>query len=175
MLTNRISLRKINLGDTDNIVSWRNKNRVRYNLINKECITKESHINYFHKYIESGKVIQFVIQVIEKDDVIPIGTTLLKNIDNDKKSCEIGLFIGDDNYLGKGLGKESVNATVDYAFKHLHMNQVYLYVYSNNLSAISTYEKCGFIKDISKGNNDLITNMNGGEPLLICMRKKEKF
>lgn len=56
-----VSLRPIELSDTENIVKWRNQKSVRENLFSRELITPAQHITYFEKYIASNKVYQFII------------------------------------------------------------------------------------------------------------------
>lgn len=145
MTINRIvSLRPVKLSDTENIVRWRNQTFVKNNLYSQEELTTEQHINYYHQFIESSKVIQFIISVQKNEKIVDIGTTFLRNIDNHSKKAEFGIFIGEQDALGKGYGKAATKQVLDYAFVRLKLNRVYLTVFSDNISAIKAYETSGF-------------------------------
>lgn len=76
-----------------------------------------------------------------------IGITRLMFIDNDAKTCELGMYIGDLSYRGKGFGKKALVLTLNIAFKKLYLNKVYLKVREDNLGAINLYENLGFEKE----------------------------
>ena len=140
----RVVLRPLSLEDTDSIVRWRNADFVKKNLYTQDELTSEQHIEYFHRFVETQKVIQFIISVQENDLSLDIGTTFLKNIDKHNKKAEYGVFIGEKDALGKGFGKIATKLTLDYAFISLDLNRVYLSVFADNVSAIKAYEKSGF-------------------------------
>ena len=72
-----VVLRPITIKDTPNIVKWRNCNDVKKNLFTQKDITEDQHLKYFHDFIETKKVYQFII-VAEGNDC---GTVFLKNVD----------------------------------------------------------------------------------------------
>lgn len=135
-----IELRKITINDSENVVRWRNNPLVKANLYSQDDLTIEQHINYFHKYIESGLVHQFIIVA----DDVPCGTSFLKNIDLVSKRAEFGIFIGENDYRGKGIGKVGTRKTIEFGFKKLGLCSIYLTVLKDNVAAISSYEAVGF-------------------------------
>lgn len=143
-MNNQIAIRPITIEDTEKIVNWRNSINVRKNLYCQDPLSTGQHINYFHNYIETRKVIQFIIAVIEKGKQKDIGTTFIKNIDFHSRKAEFGIFIGDDTTRGKGYGAQATRLTVKYAFEQLMLNRVYLTVFEDNSMAINAYKKCGF-------------------------------
>ena len=140
MINSNIFLRPIELSDTSKIVFWRNKKSVRKNLL----LTEEQHIEYFDRYILTGKIKQFVIVAEENGKRIDIGCTFIKNIDLHSRKAEFGIFIGEEASRGKGYGAIATELTVKYAFDVLKLNKVYLTVFSNNIPAVNAYIKCGF-------------------------------
>lgn len=142
--TDKVKLRFIELDDTDNIVKWRNKPFVKNNLFTQEDLTPEQHINYFNSRIITGDIKQFIILALNKGEYQAIGTTFLKNIDNHSKKAEFGIFIGDETAIGKKYGSLAVKLTIQYAFRKLNLNRVWLTVFSDNISAIRAYKKNGF-------------------------------
>ena len=139
-----IRLRKLSLSDTANIVRWRNQPEVYQNLFNQQPITEAQHTAYYRKYIETGIIKQYIVESDFDGQTVDIGTTFLKNIDQVSKKAEFGIFIGESSARGRGLASAIVTATLAVAFEELHLNRVYLTVFSSNESAIRAYQKSGF-------------------------------
>lgn len=139
-----VRLRSITISDTNNIVIWRNKDFVRNNLYNRNLLTEEEHIRYYHKYIESGLVKQYIIEV-EANELppTPIGTVFFKNIDRDNKA-EIGLFIGEETFVNRGYGEETLRLSLRLAFLELKLNKVYATIIETNSASKRVFEKTGF-------------------------------
>lgn len=139
----KLELRELSLNDTDKIVRWRNQDFVLENFIDKRLITKESHINYYHSRIETGVVKQFIIVC----DEIDVGTTFLRDIDYESKVAEFGIFIGEKDYLSKGVGSKAAKLIVEFGFEKLNLDRIFLRVLANNTRAQKSYEKVGFHLD----------------------------
>jgi RimJ/RimL family protein N-acetyltransferase len=73
-----------------------------------------------------------------------IGHILLKP--NDKNQLFICFVILDKKFRGKGLIKEMLNLTEEFAAKNFTHEQLWLHVDPNNLPALKTYENFGFKK-----------------------------
>lgn len=76
-----------------------------------------------------------------------IGGVQLKGLDWRNRSTELGLFIGEKEWRGKGLGTIVTHLLLHYAFMTLNLHRVWLRVDSENVAAIRCYEKCGFIRE----------------------------
>ena len=137
-----IELRKLSLLDTLSIVKWRNSIEVKKNLYSQETITEQQHINYFKKYVETGKISQFIIVA----DGVDCGTVFLKKINLEKKDAEFGIFIGEKEYRGKGISSIATQKAIDYGFDILGLKKIYLTVFEDNNIAIKGYLKAGFVK-----------------------------
>ncbi|MDF2840481.1 MAG: GCN5-related N-acetyltransferase [Clostridia bacterium] len=74
----------------------------------------------------------------------PIGTIQLYDLNEQDKSCKLGIRIGDKDYWSKGYGGDAVNTIVEYAFTSMDKYRVDLRVYEFNGRAAHCYEKCGF-------------------------------
>ena len=150
----KVNLRKITLDDTYKIVNWRNQDFVLENFIDRRLISIESHNKYFEKRIISGLVDQFIIVCDGKD----IGSTFLRDIDYVKKQAEFGIFIGEKEYLSKGIGTIACSLILEYGFNILGLEKIFLRVLKNNTRAQKSYLKSGFIIDDSIGNEEEKTN-----------------
>lgn len=141
-MKDEISIRKITIEDTDNILKWRNHPSVKKNFCLQEDLTKETHLNWFHNKILTREVEQFII--IEEASNTPVGSIYLRDIDLKNSKAEFGIFIGEESARGKGYGTVATKLILKYGFETLGLHKIYLRVFTNNLSAIRAYEKAGF-------------------------------
>lgn len=84
--------------------------------------------------------------IIALDTEKLIGNCGLMDLDQINRSAELGIFIGNKEYLSKGYGTEALRLLIDYAFNYLDLENILLKVYSFNERAIRCYEKVGFRK-----------------------------
>lgn len=170
MIKNNVELRKITIEDTENIVKWRNKQEVKKNFCIQEDLTKEDHLNWFTKKVQTGEVEQFII--IDRTTNNPVGSTYLRDIDMKNKKAEFGIFIGEDSARNKGIGTDTTSLMLQYGFEQLKLNKVFLRVFSNNLGAIKAYEKAGFTYEGTAKEDILLPN--GDYQDIIFMSKINK-
>lgn len=98
------------------------------------------------QYIESTNTLAF--KVIDEESKEVIGHISLGQIDNINKSARIGkVLVGDTRMRGRSIGKHMMKAVLHIAFEELKLHRVTLGVYDFNTSAISCYEKIGFVKE----------------------------
>ncbi|MCR5249567.1 MAG: GNAT family N-acetyltransferase [Lachnospiraceae bacterium] len=141
----RTVLRPITHEDTDLIVKWRNQeNVIRYFFYRGE-FTRESHERWLKERIGGGDVVQFLVSL--KDGERPIGCTYIRDIDCGNKKAEYGVFIGEEDARGKGIGKEILNLTVDYAFRELGLHRIYARVREDNGPSLYSFLHCGFERE----------------------------
>lgn len=129
---------------TELIVKWKNSDHVKEQVFNQSLVTHETHNYWLKNVVQKRLAFQFII-IINND--LPVGSTFIKNIDYKNKKAEFGIFIGEHEYLGKGIGKIATKLTIDYAFEVMKLHKVYLYVFSKNVFAINAYLGAGFVKD----------------------------
>ena len=72
-----------------------------------------------------------------------IGTASYMDFDDDYKTVEIGYGINSD-YWGRGLGTETVNALISYAFGTVGVIRVFARVIPENTASSATLTGCGF-------------------------------
>ena len=156
----QIYLRPITMEDTDRIVSWRNQDRVRHNFIYQKLFTKESHENWMHTQVETGHVVQFII--CEKNNDRPVGSVYFRDIDHDNKKAEYGIFIGEADAAGRGIGSETARLAADYARDVLKLHKLMLRVFADNVGAVKSYQNAGFVQEAFLKDEFL---QNGGEQI----------
>jgi RimJ/RimL family protein N-acetyltransferase len=119
----RVTLRPITYDDTANIVRWRNSPEVQSRHVRREDISEESHKQYMRKYVDTGKVHQFIIHVDDAD--LDIGTIFIKNIDPERGCAEAGIFIGVPKYLNSGIGIFADRLLGEYVKNELKLKYTY--------------------------------------------------
>ncbi|WP_141558492.1 GNAT family N-acetyltransferase [Bacillus thuringiensis] len=98
------------------------------------------------KYLESANTLAF--KVVDKETSDVIGHISLGQIDNINNSARIGkVLVGNTKMRGRSIGKNMMKAVLHIAFDELKLHRVTLGVYDFNISAISCYEKIGFVKE----------------------------
>ena len=140
-----IYLRPIGEEDTDRIVAWRNQERVRHNFIYQKPFTREGHEAWLRTKVASGEVVQFII--CEKETDRPVGSVYFRDIDRENKKAEYGIFIGEEDAAGKGIGTETARQAVAYARDVLKLHKLMLRVFADNIGAVKSYEKAGFVRE----------------------------
>ena len=139
-MNEQVTIRPVTEADTDRIIAWRNAPSVMAHFIYRTPLTRKAHLNWLHNRVETGEVAQFVIY----DGETAVGSVYLRDIDRNNQKCEYGIFIGDEDCRGKGIGTAAATLALAHAFAELGLNRVYLRVFADNLGAIKSYEKAGF-------------------------------
>jgi len=141
----KIYLRPITMEDTDLIVNWRNAERVRRNFIYQAPFTREGHENWMRTKVAAGEVVQFII--CEKETDRPVGSVYFRDIDPVNKKAEYGIFIGEADSAGKGIGSETARLAVAYARDVLRLHKLMLRVFADNIGAVKSYQNAGFTEE----------------------------
>lgn len=128
--------------DIENIVRWRNQPFVRDNFIYRELFTVESQKRWIETMVDTGRVSQFVIYAGQNKKAI--GSVYLRDIDRQNEKAEYGIFIGEEDYLGRGYGSEAARLMIRYGFEKLRLHKIFLRVFATNSRALGSYRKAGF-------------------------------
>lgn len=144
--------------DVSQRVKWLNNYEAAvYAIDNPKNNTNEEIQNkWFDDYEERLKSGEKLFFTIYSDDK-PIGFMGLSNIDKTKQSAKIFIMIGENEYRGRGIGRESINYLIDHAFKDLKLKSLYLDVKKLNEIAINLYSRVGFQKTGEDGDFVLMT------------------
>lgn len=140
-----VYLRPMGDEDTERIVAWRNQETVRRNFIYQELFTRESHEQWIHTMVETGRVVQMMI--CETQGGRPVGSVYLRDIDRRHRKAEYGIFIGAEGARGKGYGTMAARLMIRYAFEEMGLHRLFLRAFADNAQAIRSYEKAGFERE----------------------------
>ena len=145
IIGDRIILRLMTIEDTDLIIKWRNSERVYKNFIYQKPFTREGHLHWIHTMIDTGEAIQFII--CEKETNRPIGSVYFRDIDDMNHKAEYGIFIGEAEAAGHGIGTETAKLVIHYGFEEMKLHKIVLRALADNEQAIRSYEKAGFERE----------------------------
>lgn len=140
-----IYLRPMTVEDTDLIVKWRNTEEVRKNFIYQALFTREGHLNWIRTMVDTGRVVQMIICLTDTDEAV--GSVYIRDIDKEHRKAEYGIFIGEASARGKGIGTQAAKQMLAFCFEELKLHRIFLRAYADNLQAIRSYEKAGFVKE----------------------------
>jgi UDP-4-amino-4,6-dideoxy-N-acetyl-beta-L-altrosamine N-acetyltransferase len=141
----KIYLRFMTDQDTDDIVRWRNNPRVRQNFIYQKLFTPQGHRKWIETSIMTGDAIQFII--CEKETDRAVGSVYFRDISQEHHKAEYGIFIGEDDAAGRGIGTEACALACSYGFEIMKLHRIFLRAFASNQQAIRSYEKAGFTKE----------------------------
>ena len=136
-----VYLRPMTLEDSERVVGWRNKGFVRKNFIYQKLFTVEGQREWYLTQVKTGNVAQFIVCLRGGRGV---GSTYLRDIDREKGTAEYGIFLGEKDILGQGIGTLAAQKTLDYAFGELGLEKVFLRFLEDNIGAGRSYEHAGF-------------------------------
>ncbi|MDP8267193.1 MAG: GNAT family protein [Candidatus Tenebribacter davisii] len=135
-------LSPINIEDAERYSEWLNNIDItKFLAITHHQISEMKEKEILTEMIKQGSQI-FAIVDLNTNNLI--GNCSLFDINHRKNKAELGIFIGDKNYLGKGFGTEAIKLILDYGFNILNLHNIMLSVYSYNQRAIAAYTKAGF-------------------------------
>lgn len=140
-----IYLRLMTPDDTDLIVAWRNSDAVRRNFIYQDLFTREGHENWIRTQIETGHVVQTIICDAVTDR--PLGSVYIRDIDRRHQKAEYGIFIGEADARGRGIGTAAAKLMLRYCFEEEGLHRIYLRALAGNEQAVRSYEKAGFVRE----------------------------
>ncbi|EEM16687.1 MULTISPECIES: GNAT family N-acetyltransferase [Bacillus] len=78
-------------------------------------------------------------------DGVHIGWVDLKNFDTTNKNAELGIAIGNKEYWGRRYGIAALYSMLQIGFYEFGLEKVWLRVDADNINAIKSYEKAGFV------------------------------
>ncbi|MGE5572869.1 MAG: GNAT family N-acetyltransferase [Bacteroidota bacterium] len=148
LCSNRVVLREFRREDIGPIHQWvNNENIIKYLTFPLFPQSLEETTEFLERQLhKKGAPNEGIFAIALKDDpkLEYIGAIGLHAIDYRNRHCELGIVIGREDLLGKGLGREAIGLALEFAFNFLNMHKVNLRVFEYNERGRRCYLKCGF-------------------------------
>lgn len=143
MLQNsQIQLRGLEATDLPDRQRWLNDPEVTRYFTNLGATPLTSHqLLQWYQSLNPNSEIHFAVYTLGS---IHIGGAQLKSIDWKNRHAELGLFIGEPQFRGRGLGQQITRLLTGYGFDTLNLHRIWLRVDEANQAAVHCYCKCGF-------------------------------
>jgi len=154
----QVTIRPLQVQDAYTSVNWRNDTEVfKYtgNTYDHE-ITVESELEWIRRVIVNPNDYRCAILA----DNVYVGNIYLTDIQEGVATYQV--FIGDRNYWGRGVAKKASEIILNYAFRELKLERVYLRVKKGNVPAIMLYRALCFkeIESDEKWISMVLYNIN---------------
>jgi len=145
IISETVRLRAIERQDLPLFVAWLNDPEVRQHLLVNIPLSQAQEDGWFDRMLARPLEEQPLgIEVRTPEGWRLVGNCSFFDLDWRNRCCEIGIFIGDQEYWGRGYGTQVMRLMLKYGFNTLNLNRVYLRVYESNPRGIKCYEKAGF-------------------------------
>lgn len=139
----KIYLRPVLLEDINFLNKWKNDEDIFCNLGGGFMpISIDQQKKWMDSFIDNtGNNKRFMI--VTNDNIV-IGFIGLYDINSIHRTCSLGIYIGEKEYWGKGIGSEACRILFNFAKNTLNLRKINLNVVADNPSAIAMYIKLGF-------------------------------
>lgn len=142
----RVRLRAVEREDVGRFHEWVNDPEVTRGLalyLPMSMTDEESWFNALASRDEKTKPL--AIEIRKGKSWKLIGDCGVFDFDSVNRSAELGILIGDKSEWNKGYGSETMTLLLRHCFETLNLNRAFLKVYTENIRAVRSYEKAGFV------------------------------
>lgn len=132
-----------NLFDTDYTLvmrDWRNQEFVNKNMVNQGYITEENHIKYLQMLREKKDTRKVYVAFADDKPFAIVNFSFYP----EENYIEPGMYIINENFLGKGLGHVLSYAYLEYMFGVMPNGEVHSTILLSNKTNLALKEKFGF-------------------------------
>ena len=134
----KMFLKKMQEEDLQQVLKWRNSERVRKAMFNDKIILWEDHKKWFAHCKDRMDIQNFVFCLDDNN----VGVVNITDIDFVNKTCSWSIYRG---VIGvTGLGLKMGQYTIEYIFRELKLRKIYVDVRGDNLVSKNFHEKLGF-------------------------------
>jgi len=142
---NLVRLRPIRISDvTNRYVEWFASETAEFIEFGHDTVTIERLSMYVSEKILDDRVLMLAILDIENG--VHIGNLKLEPFAPEEGVSDLGVFIGEPAYLGRGFGVDAIAATLGFLRGVTFVRTVSLGVDSLNHRALVAYRKLGFVE-----------------------------
>jgi RimJ/RimL family protein N-acetyltransferase len=140
----RIYLRGVERDDLDRCHAWMADPELRKTLAQRLPLSLAREADWVERATRGQDPSEMNFAICLGENGRHIGNCGLTAIDRDNRNANLGVFIGEPDCRGKGLGEDAVRTLCRFAFNELDLHKICLEAYAFNAGPIRTYERVGF-------------------------------
>lgn len=145
MLRNdHITLRALEPSDVDTLYLWENDPEVRRVSNSTAPFSHKILTDYVNSITDIYADKQLRLLIERRKDSTPLGAVDLYDCDFKNRRAGVGILIGDPAERGHGVGTQTLELLLPYAFGTLGFHQLYCQVAVDNKPSLLLFEKFGF-------------------------------
>lgn len=142
-----VSLGPIKRAGLSEICKWKNDSSLARQILAHPIPCAETEMEgWFQKNQADKNQVLFGIYRNNKSQQI-VGIARLMFIDWVSRTAELGIYLGDNQSRGKGLGSDALRLLLEFGFGGINLQRIWLKVSESNTVAIRYYEANGFKKE----------------------------
>ena len=135
-------LRKLTEHDINQVLTWRNSDRIRVNMYTDRLITVAEHQRWFHRIKDDATVSYCIVERQSR----PIGLINFTQIDRRHSTCIWGFYLGETD-LPRGSGTIMGYLAMKQAFQELKIRKVSGEVLDYNEGSLKLFRRLGFVEE----------------------------
>ena len=124
---------------TESILKWRNDKETIGAFATTGGLSRKAHEQFLAAYEVQDRI---DLVLVDEYTNTPIGVFYLTGVSSTHP--QIGKFIGEKHYRGKGLAKLATQALIRFAFDHLQLVELYAHTRKDNQKNILLNQALGF-------------------------------
>lgn len=134
-----IVLRRLTEDKIELVRKWRNDPKISQYMEYRKIISAEEQLKWFRKINNDNNYYFLIIT-----GGMEVGLINIRDIDNEKKTGEPGIFIWNDNFLNSDISFRASALLMDFVFDILELQKLVIHVLSDNKRAISYNKLWGY-------------------------------
>ena len=128
--------------DLDQVLSWRNSERIRRAMYTDHIISPEEHRAWFSRARQTGSSSHFIFEC----EGIPIGVVNVTDIDPLARRCNWGFYVGAEN-APRGGGSAMGFFALEHLFEKLNFRKVVGEALGSNNASVKYHQRLGFVQE----------------------------
>jgi len=142
IIGSKVFLSPLNPDDTERFTVWLNDLEVtQYLTISPRLFSFAKEKDYIEKKVMSEEK---AFAIVDKESDKWLGVCELFDVDLVHGTAELGIFIGEKSFWGRGYGRDAVKTILDFGFNVLNLRNIWLRTLAVNERAIKSFEYAGF-------------------------------
>ena len=120
------------------------QNKYVYEWFEQRILSYEEIVNKYKNKLKSNKQELLIIKYDNKDIGLVQIYKYEDKINDLNNTYEFDIYIGEEEYLNKGIGTLIINEVNKYIYSKYNADSIILRPFKRNIRAIKCYLKCGF-------------------------------